>query len=540
MGEMRARLLMPLLLAAAAPPLPAQSDDPKAVVEWIRQRVQAGDVADLNERCGTRPLDIHKRDDARWSDPCRRVDPVLLRALLTQPDLADHAPHGVRFRGARIGNDLDLGDAHVRPAEVWLHESWVAGDVNLADARLDGLLSLQGTLITGNLVATRAQIGGNLFLRNAQFGGAVDLRGAYVEGQMNMEGASVANEKTFDAQGLHVGARGLILRKVAFGGPVYLRDARVDGPMAMESASVAGQQAFNAERLHIGAGGLFLRLVTFGGSVDLRDAHVDGFMDMDDTNVADKQTFQAERLHVGAGGLFLRNVRFGGEVVLRDVHVDGQMGMDGASVADEQTFIAETLHVGRDFVARGVTFGGAVNFLGIGIDGDLDLQDAHVRRLDMAGAVIRDDLRLGGRSGDGSEHRLYWEACDDPTPCLNLRNARIGNLQDDEQAWPPRITLEGFSYTHLGGIGGEERQDMRNRPIRWWRRWLKRDPVYSAQPYAQLASVLTAAGNRDGAADIRYFGRDRERSELLRGCQWALKLGLVEKPDDSRPCGLRT
>jgi hypothetical protein len=69
---------------------------------------------------------------------------------------------------------------------------------------------------------------------------------------------------------------------------------------------------------------------------------------------------------------------------------------------------------------------------------------------------------------------------------------------------------------------------------------LKRDPVYSAQPYAQLASVLTGAGNRDGAADIRYFGRDRERSELLGGCQWALTLGLVEKLDESRPCGLRT
>ena len=66
---------------------------------------------------------------------------------------------------------------------------------------------------------------------------------------------------------------------------------------------------------------------------------------------------------------------------------------------------------------------------------------------------------------------------------------------------------------------------MRNRPIDWWRGWLNRDPVYSAQPYAQLAGVLAAAGNRDGAADIRFFGRDRERSELLRGCAWLQKLG---------------
>ena len=77
---------------------------------------------------------------------------------------------------------------------------------------------------------------------------------------------------------------------------------------------------------------------------------------------------------------------------------------------------------------------------------------------------------------------------------------------------------------------------MRNRPIGWWRDWLNKDPVYSAQPYAQLAGVLAASGNRDGAADIRFFGRDRERSELLRGCTWLQKLGLAERPDDDRPC----
>jgi hypothetical protein len=79
---------------------------------------------------------------------------------------------------------------------------------------------------------------------------------------------------------------------------------------------------------------------------------------------------------------------------------------------------------------------------------------------------------------------------------------------------------------------------MRNRPIGWWRGWLARDPVYSTQPYTQLAGVLAAAGNRDGAADIRFFGRDRERSELLRGCHWLQGVGLVKKPDDDRPCDI--
>jgi hypothetical protein len=128
-----------------------------------------------------------------------------------------------------------------------------------------------------------------------------------------------------------------------------------------------------------------------------------------------------------------------------------------------------------------------------------------VRQLDLGGAVVRDDLVLGGLYGQGSERWLRWTgACSAPDgsklyreqqpPCLNLRNARVGNLQDDERAWPASITLEGCTYTYLGGIGGDQHQDMRNRPTTWWREWLSRDPIYSAQPYAQLASVLASGG----------------------------------------------
>ncbi len=483
---MRARLLLPLLavlLAAAAPPLPPQLSDPTRTEGWIWQQVQAGQIADLNQRCDTPQLSVYQVNDPLWRAPCRNVDPALLRAVLTQPDLADHAPHGVRIRGARIDGRLDLSDAHVRAAEVWLDASWIAGDAVLADARLDGLLSLDGTRIDGNLDGKRAAIGGNLSMENAEFGGPVDLRDARVDGQMSMVGAGVADKQMFDAALLHVG------------------------------------------------GGLFLNSVTFGGPVDLGDAHVDSQMDMGRAVVADKQTFTAERLHVGSGGLFLPNVRFGGAVDLRDAHVDSQMDMERAVVADQQLFDADRLHVGSNFFARSVSFGGAIDFHALTVDGALDLRDSRVRQLDLAGAVVRDDLRLGGEG-----LWLHWDACDGPAPCLNLRNARVGNLQDDERAWPDHITLEGFSYAHLGGFGGEQRQDMRKRSVISWRDWLRRDPVYSAQPYAQLASVLAAAGNRDGAADIRFFGRNRERSELLTGCTWLQQLGLVDRPDDDRPC----
>jgi hypothetical protein len=664
-GDIQLRLLLPLLallLVGAVPPLPPPLNDPKTTEEWIWQRVQAGDVADLNDRCGTPPLNAYQRKDPLWLNPCRRVDPRFLRALLTKPDLADHAPHGVWIHGARIDGDLDLHDAHVSTAEVSLYGSWIAGNAYLDDARVDGVLGLDGTLIEGELNGERAFLGsalamrgavvdgpvnlgdahvsqidmdevsiadqqellasglhvggGGLLIRRARFGGPVNLRGAHVDGQINMDDASIADK--FIAEGLHVGSW-LFMRRVTFGGLVGLRGAHVDGQINMNDASIADQQDFLAEWLYVGTGGLFMDEVTFGGRVYLRGAHVESQMgmekahiigefsadglhvvgnllmvgvtfggpvnlqeayaerqiDLDGASIADKQVFHADVLHAGSGGLLMNNVTFGGPVSLkgakvegqmgmeeahiigafnaetlhvvgdllmrrvtfggpvdlREAHVDGQLALIGAHVADLQDFVAVRLHVGGDLLARNVQFGGAAFFTQAAVDGSLDLRDSHVRQLDLAGAVVRDDLLLGGEG-----YWLRWDYCDVGGPTLNLTNTKIGNLQDDELAWPPRITLEGFTYTHLGGFGGELSQDMRNRTTDWWRGWLSRDPVYSAQPYAQLAGVLAVAGNRDGASDIRFFGRDRERIELLRGCSWLQMLGLVEKPADDRPC----
>ncbi len=520
-------LLFPLLAAAA--PLPLQFSNLDTPEGWIWQQVQAGKPADLNNRCKTEPLDIKKRDDERWKASCRRVSPDLLRELLIQPDLADLAPRGVVINGAYIDGRLDLSEANIRTAFL-LNSSWITGDADLADARLNSHLGIRNTLIAGEFRSERMSIDRTLSMDHVVFDGLVDLTDAHVDSRMSMDGASIGNKKLFIAERLHVGAD-LYLHDVKFGGRVDLIGAHVDGGMSMDGASTADNQLFDAERLHVGAG-LFMRYVKFGGPVDLTDAHVDGEVGMDGATTADNQQFKAERLHAGVSGLFMRNVKFGGPVDLINAHADGQMALDNSSIADKQPFNAARLHVGADLFIRNVKFGGEANFLLLVVDGGVDLRNSHMQRLNLTEAAVRDDLAIGG-----AEEWLHWDACDDTAPCfLDLSNAKVGNLQDDGQAWPARITLEGFTYAHLGGIGGYQRQDMRNRPIQWWSNWLSRDPIYSAQPYTQLAGVLAAAGNRDGSADVRFFGRDRQRQELLRECT-RQKLGSLERPD-GRPCGL--
>src|SRR5689334_3450223 len=82
-------LLLAVLLVGAAPPLAPKLNDPTTTEGWIWRHVQAGEVADLNERCVTPPLSAYQREDPLWRAPCRRVDPHWLRMLLTRPDRPD-------------------------------------------------------------------------------------------------------------------------------------------------------------------------------------------------------------------------------------------------------------------------------------------------------------------------------------------------------------------------------------------------------------------------------------------------------------------
>jgi hypothetical protein len=55
---------------------------------------------------------------------------------------------------------------------------------------------------------------------------------------------------------------------------------------------------------------------------------------------------------------------------------------------------------------------------------------------------------------------------DDKKPQLVLRNAHFDAFQDDDNAWPFVLDLEGFRYDRLGGLDIEQRDDMRKTPTR--------------------------------------------------------------------------
>jgi hypothetical protein len=326
------------------------------------------------------------------------------------------------------------------------------------------------------------------------------------------------SEKPLNAAGLQVGAF-MTMQNVMFGG-VILNSASVHDNFAVSDAKFAAGAQLSAAGLHVGGTLRFLNPTEFPGGVDLDNGNIGRDLIMGGAHVGDGKTFSANGLRVD-GDLILPDAEFGGDVTLSDANIHGRFDLIGSKFAPTATLAVEELHVGRDALWRDVHAARPIDAVFLAVSGSLDLRGATLGGLDLSGAAVNGDLRLGGRYDNGEEAWTKWASSDNASPLIVLRNARVGNLQDDERSWDgTELVLEGFNYLHLGGVGGSNRQDMRYRSVKSWRRWLARDPVYSPQPYTQLASVLVTSGNSDAATAIRFAGRDRERNELLQNCYW--------------------
>jgi hypothetical protein len=143
------------------------------------------------------------------------------------------------------------------------------------------------------------------------------------------------------------------------------------------------------------------------------------------------------------------------------------------------------------------------------ISGNVDIRGSTLAELNVSGAFIGGELRLG----IWSKTPTVWRTKDGKPGDLILINTRIANLSDEENAWPSEghLRLDGFSFGRLGGFEIDTGREMRRRGMSWWDNWARRDPAYSPTPYEQLAAALVAAGDRDAADEIRFLGRVRQR-----------------------------
>jgi len=224
----------------------------------------------------------------------------------------------------------------------------------------------------------------------------------------------------------------------------------------------------------------------------------------------------ADSLQVGAN-LFMRNGAHFKGVILRGAKVAGQVNMDGATFDGDLD--ADSLHVGDHLFMRNALYTHKVNAVFIKVDGNLDLRGAALAELDLSGASVTGEFRVGSQGQ--SRPPTVWSRKEGAPGELSLRHTRIGSLLDTSDSWPKRdyLHLDGFSFARLGGFEQQKESEARARGAKWWDEWARRDTHYSPHVYQQVAAAFTAAGDRNLGDEVRYLGQVREH-EALTGRSW--------------------
>ena len=507
--------------------------------QWAWKQICDGNSANFNES----PLPDH------------RLGSLFLETILTRdPYLDAVGRHGVIIEGGNFHEGIDLSDAQIeRP--LYFRDSRFASEVNLNRLTTPTFISFHDSKFIEPFIMNAASIGGSLFLRESTFSKGVRIVGSKIGSQLSTLGSIFNGALVMQASSIG--------RNLMFLENTHVTDER---PMAgfcyveIVDLDVAGDfeiidSTFNALDMSVSIGGnLFIEGSGFGQAdeCDERRGILAQNLEIESGTAIVKGTdvegyFILQNSVSFAGDLVLSSVSVGrdlllecgsqeskcnlklGNVSLVNVRTGGTLGISGYTFTGSLQLYPVT--VGGDLFLghRGVPvyFCKPIDMRFIRIGSNLHVHGASLRNVDLEGARIDGDLRLGSSS------EVQWNAHAPSPPCprdnssvpvgLKLRNATVGTLVDTESSWKNMVEWEseGFTYSFLGKLNetGEsnfsvsESSSSYNRDDKWFIEWLEKDKSYSAQPYRQLASVLRAAGYDEKADDILFANRDRERSE---------------------------
>jgi hypothetical protein len=208
------------------------------------------------------------------------------------------------------------------------------------------------------------------------------------------------------------------------------------------------------------------------------------------------------------------------------IEVHGSVSLrDKFAAAGEVRLLGAT--IGRDLEARGGTFknsnGVALNAASTNVHGNVSLRGKFVAEgeVRLYGAEVNGQLTVvdGWLDGLNLENAqitgpFQWRDIQiDPhpdfpekewKPALNLTNAKVGALADEEASWPEegRLFLDGFVYDRVaGGLADTNAPTDAKARLRWVRlqpEWLGFRP----QPYEQFIAVLRQMGHEHHVAKV--------------------------------------
>ena len=183
-----------------------------------------------------------------------------------------------------------------------------------------------------------------------------------------------------------------------------------------------------------------------------------------------------------------------GEVRLPGATIGGDLVAEGGTFKNLKgdSLNAANINVhGNVFLSDGLAAEGTVRLHGAEIKGQLAVIDACLDELNLQSAHITGPL-IWRKIHKGPDPRFpdkEWK------PSLDLTDAKVGSLVDEEASWPEkgRLLLNGFVYDHIAGPTDAAAR----------LRWLGLQQVgFRPQPYEQLIAVLRRMGHEHQVAEV--------------------------------------
>jgi hypothetical protein len=507
------------------------------------------------------------------------ISALLLGAVPAEPGSAA----GIRLRGAAVTGPLELtGGTVTRPlvcedclfdtelgfvdsslATVRIRDSELPG-LDGTRLRLDGILDLSGSRITGCVRLEHAQVRGQLTMRATRAGagteavaatglcvdGDVDCSRMEARGEVSFRAAAVTS--TLELTGARIaspGGRGLVLSYATIGGKLECRQLAVDGETRANNCRVTAHLSMSAARLDnpagvaffaggldVGGGAFFSDGFSARGEFRLIGAHLAANLTIEGGTFDNPGGVAVNLERAVAASVYGDGLTCRGRLSMTGARISGDVSLGRAvleSGAGTCTLNAERAQVDGTLVLQEAKTLGEVNLRSIRVGERLLLRQAELRNpsqtaLRLSRAQVTSDvfctqmtangrLRLAGAVIGGS---------------VSLKGATLANpagkaldaasLQVQELILKPAVLVDGEVDLRNAMIGV-----LRDDPATWPDRlfldgltyqaleplltagqrlqWITRDPNgYLPQPYEQLAAYYNALGQPSQGRDVLY------------------------------------
>lgn len=399
-----------------------------------------------------------------------------------------------------------------------------AGPIDLSGAIIEGDLGVSDTSLDSGFELSSAQVNGSVIFNSVQIGASINMAATKIRGALVFLGT------VFESSGgsLDLSFTEIEQTVVLSGGfssksPISMLSARIGGDLLCKGAKLAATGvSMDLTRCTVSGD------VNFQPGVDQRFESA-GTVQMNGAQIGGSLLCDGARMRGAGIALDLQIVNIRHNVWLRDqFNANGTVRIVASKIGADldcndsvfggniNAIYLDRSEVMQTVFLRGSSASGAIRLISTHVGGDIDCTEASLGTLECR------DLRVDGD--------FFWTGMQRPSSGLHLNSSSVKTYHDDRASWPTpgTLSIDGFVYDDLilhqpatretlaaNGIepaldlSAEERIS-----------WLMLQPVSEQtrpQPWAQLAKLFDAEGDRDGAKLIRFeFSRlQAEREPIL-------------------------